>query len=168
MTVRVNYRSGQKSFEILEESGSGTVRKKVFKRMLDSELKASGAELRDSTRVSSQNYTFQLLGPQTVDGQDYLVLDAEPRTKNKFLFRGRVFVDPNDFAVARIEATPAQKPSFWIRRTAFVHRYGKFGAFWLAVSNQSETDALVFGHTEVRIDYLDYEINPQDRAYPAQ
>ena len=77
----------------------------------------------------------------------------------QYLFRGRIFVDAEDWAVARIEGTPAQSPSFWVRKTAFVHTYHKYGPFWLAESNQSDTDVLVFGHTQVRIEYSDYHIN---------
>src|SRR6478672_1223802 len=42
MTVRVTYQyPGPKHFEITEQSGPAPVRAKVFRRMLDSELKAS-------------------------------------------------------------------------------------------------------------------------------
>jgi hypothetical protein len=39
-----------------------------------------------------------------------------------------------------------------------VQRNGKFGPFWLPVSNASSSDAFLFGPTEVTIDYSDYEI----------
>jgi hypothetical protein len=41
-----------------------------------------------------------------------------------------------------------------------VYRYAKFDSFWLPVSTDSEAEALVFGHTEVKIRYQDYQINP--------
>lgn len=88
------------------------------------------------------------------------MLEAAPRASNRFLFRGKVWVDAEDYAIARIEAAPARNPSFWIRRTSFVHEYRKFGAFWLPVSNRSETEAVAFGRTEVTIDYSEYELRP--------
>jgi len=162
MTVRMTYRfPGQKHFEVLSEEGSATIRSRVFRRMLESESKTSTAESRAATQITPQNYDFKLVGPETLDGRVSYVLEAVPRTKNTFLFRGRVWVDAEDFAVVRIEGSPAKNPSFWVRKTTFVHRYNKFGRFWLAVSNQSDTDVLVFGRTAVRIDYSEYQINQQ-------
>ncbi len=40
---------------------------------------------------------------------------VEPQTNNKLLFRGRIWVDAEDFAVVRIEAVPAKNPSFWTK-----------------------------------------------------
>jgi hypothetical protein len=157
MKARMTYRDGRKQFEILEQSGPGPVRNKVFKRMIESEAEANTGAERDATRISPQNYTFRLLDSDVLDGRKCLVLDAEPKTKNKFLFRGKVWVDVQDWAVAKIEASPAQKPSVWVRKTSFVHRYRKFGDQWLAVSNDSVSEVMVFGKTEIRIEYADYQ-----------
>ena len=164
MTVRMTYRfPGQKRFEVMEESGPPTVRKKVLRRMLESELEASrDVARRESTQITPANYTFRLVGSETVSGRQCFVLQADPKTRNQFLFKGRLWVDSDDYAVTRIEGTPAQNPSIWLRKTTFVHRYEKFGPFWLAVSNESQTEVLVFGHTEVRIEYSNYRINEQE------
>lgn len=167
MTVRMSYRNGRKEFQVLEESGPGPVRSKVFHRMLESETEANTGTERDATRISPQNYTFRLLNPEVLDGRKCFVLDAAPKTKNKFLFQGKVWVDAQDWAVAKIEASPAQKPSFWVSRTTFVHRYGKFGDFWLALSNDSTSEVKVFGKTEVRIEYSDYQFAPETAKAPA-
>jgi hypothetical protein len=158
MTVRVTFRAPDvKQFEILEQSGPGAVRSQVFRRMLDSELDSAKDGGR-GTKISPDNYSFQLAGERLLEGRKCYVLDAAPKTRNRYLFRGKVWVDAQDWAVVRIEGSPAKNPSFWVRKTAFVHSYKKFGPFWLAVSNQSDTDVLVFGHTQVRIEYSDYEI----------
>ncbi len=155
MTVKVTYQSpGKKHFEIVEESGPSAVRTKVFQRMLDSELQASAA-----TRISSANYDFQFVGSRVLSGRECFILEATPRTNNPLLFRGRIYVDAEDYAVTEIDGAPAQNPSFWLRKTAIAHRFGKFGQFWLPLSNDSGSDVRVFGHTEVRIDYLEYRIN---------
>lgn len=163
MTVRMVYRRpGVKEFEILEQSGPGPVRTKVFKRMLDSEKEASNGAARAETQISPRNYAFRLLESKDVDGRKCFVLEAEPKTKNKLLFRGRVFIDAEDFAVARIEGSPAQSPSFWVTKTEFVHKYKKFGPFWLAVSNESDTDVRIFGRTRVSINYGEYAIQGEE------
>jgi outer membrane lipoprotein-sorting protein len=160
MIVKLSFRyPGHKQFEVLAEHGSGTIRKRVFQQMLDSEVEASRDDLRDRTQITPRNYSFRLTGSEQLDGRKSYVLEATPKAKTKYLFRGRVWVDAEDYGIVRIEGTPAQNPSFWIRNTSFVHRYEKVGAFWLAVSNTSSTDVLVFGKTDVRIEYSDYRVN---------
>jgi len=51
-----------------------------------------------------------------LDREDY-VLNVVPKTGEKFLYRGKIWVDPKDFAVPRIEAEPAKNPSMWIKKT---------------------------------------------------
>ncbi len=41
-------------------------------------------------------------------GDEY-VLNLLPKTKNKYLYRGKIWVDAKDFAVVRIEGEPAKK-----------------------------------------------------------
>jgi len=77
---------------------------------------------------------------------------------NKFSFRGRIWVDSQDFAIVRIEGAPVQNPSRWIRNTHIVQQYAKHSSMWLPIFNSSETDSSVFGLTEVTIDSWDYEI----------
>jgi hypothetical protein len=165
MTVRVTYEyPGQKQFEVIAESGSSPIRKRVFHRMLESEVDAARDDVRSQTQITPENYIFKLMGLETLDGRPAFVLQAEPRTKNPLLFRGRIWIDQQDAAISRIEGSPAKSPSFWVKRTTFVHRYRKVGRFWLALSNESETDALIFGHTTVRIEYGDYKITEQETA----
>ena len=60
--------------------------------------------------------------------------------------------------MARIDASPAQNPSFWTTKVHFVHQYEKVGPYWLAASNVSETEVRVFGTTDLKIDYFNYSI----------
>ena len=161
MTVRMTWRHpGDKTFDVLSEQGSSTVRKRVLRKMLDAELEAASRETRIDTRISPANYTFTLAGSALDErGRSCYLLDIAPKTPNRFLIRGRIWVDAEEFAIVRIEGSPAQSPSFWVRSTTFVHRYEKFGDHWLPVSNHSTTEARVFGHTEVTIEYSGYRIN---------
>jgi hypothetical protein len=49
--------------------------------------------------------------PTGMGGQ--YVLRVSPKSRSKYVYRGKVWVDGTDFAVRRIEAEPAQNPSFW-------------------------------------------------------
>ena len=94
---------------------------------------------------------------------EFYVLDAQPRSKNKFLFRGRIWVDANDFAITRVEGEPAVNPSWWTVKTDFKRRYQKIDHFWLPESNESETKVRVFGTAVLSIEYRDYEITQAAR-----
>ncbi len=39
------------------------------------------------------------------------VLEVVPKTPNRFLIRGRIWVDAEDYAITGIEGTPARNPS---------------------------------------------------------
>ena len=169
MTARVGYRfPGVKTYEILEQSGPGAIRSRVFKRMLDTEVQASEGAGRQDTRMSPENYEFRLLGSQVYDGRPCYELDVTPRTTNALLFRGKICVDAEDYAVVRMDGEPARNPSFWLRKTVITHRYAKFGSFWLPVSNESASDVKIFGTTLVRIEYTGYQIGAREADPPPE
>jgi hypothetical protein len=159
MTVDMSYQSpATKEFTVVSESGSKWIINHVFKRLLDSEREALDRENRQRTALDPQNYNFTLL-PDLGDatGCRY-VLAVEPKIRNKFLFRGRIWVDDRDFAVCRIEAEPAQNPSFWIKRTEIHHAYLKVGDFWLPSDNRSICSLRLGGLATLTIRYEDYKI----------
>lgn len=149
--------SGRKHFRVLERTGPSTIHKMVFQRMLDTEARASMQQ--ETTRVSPDNYSFRLAGAGTANGRDCFILEATPKTSNPLLFRGKVWVDSVEYAVVRVQGSPAQNPSFWIRKASFEHIYKKNGQLWLAASNRSETEVKMFGRTTVQIDYGDYTLS---------
>lgn len=165
MKAKMRYfRPGRKEFDLDPESSSGVLQQKVFRRMVDAELEASSGKMRLATQITPANYAFHLEGTSSDRGRRAYVFAISPKALNKFSIRGRVWVDAEDFAITRIEGKPAKNPSFWVRSTNFVHIYQKFGDFWLPVSDISQTDVLIFGHTTVEIRYSDYAINEAGQA----
>jgi negative regulator of sigma E activity len=161
MLVRVTVMpDGSKQFSVVEETGSGSIRKHVFHRILDEEADASGPKLRKESRIIPENYSFQIVGLDTVNDRSAYVIEVVPKTQNKYLIAGKIWVDAEEYAVMRVEGRPAKNPSFWIRSVQFVHTYGKNGSFWFPVSNRSVTDARIFGKAEMTIEYFDYLPNP--------
>lgn len=159
MTVRVDFDpAGTKKFEVVAEEGSKVIRNRVLRPMLDAESEGSRKGDRERSRIIPKNYDFRLVGTDTSGGSTNYVLEILPKTQNKFLVRGRIWVDAKDYAVTRIEGSPAKNPSFWTRSIHIEHRYGKVGTFWLPLLNSSSADALIFGRTSVTIEYLDYVV----------
>jgi hypothetical protein len=158
MAVETNFDANSgKSFRIVSQSGSKILGEKVLKRAMDSEKEAwedSGA-----TALTPANYRFQFQGSESLDGRPAYLLSVEPLKENKFLYRGKIWVDAMDFAVAKIEAAPAKSPSFWISRTQIQYTSAKTGNFWLPQRSRSETKVRVGGTAVLTIDYGAYQIN---------
>ena len=104
-----------------------------------------------------------MAGTECVRDRPAYVITIEPKTPNKYLARGRIWVDAREYAIVRVEGTPAKNPSFWIKSVHFVHDYDKCGSFWFPVSDRSVTDARIFGATEMTIEYFDYTPNDSRR-----
>lgn len=165
MVVRIDYQApDKKDFTIVSESGSGTVRDRVFKKLIEAEQESMREENQRQSAISAENYTFQVLDYEKTDTDEFYVLDAQPRNKNKLLFRGHIWVDAKDFAITRIEGEPAVNPSWWTVKTDFKRRYQKIGDFWLPESNESETKVRFFGTAVLNIEYRDYQITQAEAA----
>jgi hypothetical protein len=160
MLVRMVYRKdGSKEFEIESCTGWGGARQHVFPRLLEAESEASRPGSPENSRMTPENYSFVMLRVDQVDGRRTYVLEVTPKKQKKYLMRGSIWVDAEDFAIVRMDGEPAKNPSFWTKSVHFGHTYQKVGPFWLAASDSSLTDARIFGPTELRIDYYDYVVN---------
>jgi len=167
MVVRAEYEApNKKVFTIVSESGSGTVRSRVFKKLLEAEQESMREENQQRSAITPLNYTFQFTDYQKVGGNEFYVLEALPLTKNKFLFRGRIWVDAKDFAIAQVEGEPAVNPSWWTVKTDFTRSYQKIGGFWLPESNESETKVRIFGSAVLTIKYGEYQIRQTHNLNP--
>jgi hypothetical protein len=156
MDVEVDYdASSGKSFRIISQSGSKALCEKVLKRALESEKEA--AQKKALTALTEENYRFHLLGSEDVGGRPAYVLEVEPKTSSVFLFKGKIWVDEADFAVAKLEAQPSRNPSFWISRTLIHHTNAKRDGFWLPDKNRSETKVRIGGTAVMTIDYGTYQ-----------
>ncbi len=159
MVVDVNYQSpGTKEFNVRSEKGSGLVIDRVFKRLLESEKEALTEENQSQVALNNENYRFKLISYESEPGCSCYILAVDPRTKNKLLYRGRIWVDAKDFAVVRIEGEPAKNPSFWTKETKIVQVYAKVDDFWLPISNRSTSSIRLGGRAYFSIDYKDYHI----------
>jgi len=147
---------GTKHFEVVSEEGWKAAHKHVLRKMLESESETSHPEARAKTRINPENYDFKIAGTEVIDARTAYVLEVSPKRKEKYLFRGRIWVDAEDYALARAEGQPAKNPSFWTKRTHFVQIYQKSGLLWFPRSTQSVTEAHIFGTTDVNIEYFDY------------
>ena len=165
MVVRVSTsHDGTKQFTIMSEAGSSAIRKHVFYRILSEEGNASRRETRDSTRITPANYTFKLVGRETLDSGPAYVLLVVPKADDKYLINGKIWIDAKDYSIVRIEGQPAHNPSFWVHDVHFVHTYQRVGQFWLASSTDTTSEVRIFGRSELTITDSDYALNAPEKG----
>jgi hypothetical protein len=159
MVVSVQFHApNSKEFTVVSESGSKFVIDHVFKKLLEGEEEAAKGDNRHDTALTRDNYDFELAGFETNAGGGQYVLNLLPKTKNKFLYRGKIWVDAKDFAVVQIQGEPGKNPSMWIKKTDISHKYVKVDDFWLPAENHTESFVRLGGVATLSIEYQDYKI----------
>jgi len=137
-------------------------------RLLSSEEQAQQEANRKALEVNSQNYDFVLDGIEHTPGGDCYVLDVKPKGKSAYLYRGKIWVDAHDFAIARMAGEPQKNPSIWVSHTEVEYRWAPKDGFWLPIRNQSITQVRMGGRANLTIDYSDYEITGARQANAGQ
>lgn len=165
MQVEASYRApDKKDFKIVSESGSKLLIRQVLLKLLQSEHDAQEEKNRKELEISPANYQFSLDSTQRTPAGDFYVLDVKPRSKSKYVYRGKIWVDARDFAIARMEGSPATNPSFWVNHIDIQYQWTKIDSFWLPVHNYSVTDVRLGGRAVLNIDYSDYQITSEVRS----
>jgi len=136
--------------------------------LLESEQEAASREQQNRTALTDSNYEFELAGREMLEGRAAYLLRVSPKVDSKFLYRGKVWVDASDFAVMKIEAEPAKRPSIWISKIKIHHAYTKVGDFWLPAENRSTTDVRLGGVATLTIQYTHYLVNQGHAPCAAQ
>jgi hypothetical protein len=166
LVVEVNFDAASgKNFKVLSQSGSKFLCDKVLKRAVESEKEA--AKDKGSTALSPANYRFELVGTESLAGRPAYVMKVEPLAPSKFLYRGKIWVDAAEFALAKMDGEPAKSPSFWISRTLLEFTNAKTGDFWFPRQTRSETKVRIGGTAVLTIDYGSYQVAPQQSGQTA-
>lgn len=159
MVVNMKYRApGTKEFEIVSQTGSKILIDRVFKKLMEGEKDAFEGENQKRIAMNQENYEFALVAYEPGPRGGSYVLSVMPRTKNKYLFQGKIWVDEEQFAIVRMEGEPAKNPSFWITGTQIETLYINVNDFWLPAHNHSVTSVRLGGHADFTIEYKDYRI----------
>ena len=160
MVVRVQGDADEtKHFEVVSEEGWKAAQKHVLAKMLATEAETSSPEMRLKTRLGPENYHLHLAKTELLGDRMAYVIDVVPKRQDERLFEGQIWIDAQDYALAKVEGKPAKNPSFWTSSVHFVHTYQKRGPFWFPVSTESVTDVRIFGATSLTIHYFDYTPN---------
>jgi hypothetical protein len=161
MIVEATYDSpSTKEFKVVSQGGSKLILDRVFKKLLESEKEAAQPAISARTQLNRDNYDFELVGYEPSETGGQYVLQVSPKSRSKYVYRGKVWVDGTDFAVTSIEGEPAQNPSFWTKKSEIHHEYKKVQAFWLPARNESVSYIRLGGRATLTIEYKDYRVTP--------
>jgi hypothetical protein len=153
--VQVEYSAPeQKTYRVLDSSGSQWVAKRVIFPVLDAECQSAAPPVREQTDIDRSNYAFRFV--EFDAAENAYVFDATPHRANQLQFRGRIWVDAETFGIHRVTGEPAVSPSFWVKRSVSTRIYRQFGTFWLPVQHRSSAELRWLGSSTLDIDYQEY------------
>jgi hypothetical protein len=163
MMVQVDYRWGAgKRFEILAANDADGILGHVLRRIVEGEADARRDASDDPTRLTPDNYDVQLLGAQPMNGRRCYLLGLKAKRRSKYLINGRIWVDAADFGIVRLAGRLSASLSFWVGKPWIDQSFRKVDGFWLASTNHSITDAMLFGRTELTVESGDYRVPAAD------
>lgn len=145
------------SFEVLAEGGSGYIRNKVLRPILEGERDVLARD-RARTALTTSNYAITSGAPA---GAGFARLTVKPLRKEMTLVDGAVFVTDPDADLVRIEGRLAASPSFWTRRVDIVRRYGWVGGVRVPLGVESVAHVRIAGRSELTMTYQYEMVNGQ-------
>ena len=164
MTVKTTYkRETGKSYEILSESGSRTIRGLVLNTILDNERHVNEPGVREGAWVTTANYEMRVKpgGVQRVEGRNCIAVSLAPRRKEPYLLEGTLWVDATDGKIVQIAGKGSKSSTVFSGATEMMREYADVDGFAEAIHARAESDSFLFGQTVVTIDYRDYRIQRQ-------
>lgn len=164
MVVKTTYqRDVGKSFSIVSLQGSMVMRK-MLEEVLATEKKMTQPANRITAVIISTNYEMAVKGPAVVDGRNCVAVAIKPRKPSPYVFNGTVLVDAQNEAIVQLEGIAARSPTFLSGPSQIVRQYTLIDGFAMATHARAVSNSSLLGQTIVKIDYLDYQLQPQ----PAQ
>jgi hypothetical protein len=143
-------------YQITAEGGSGYIRNKVLKAVLDGEMTviAQGETKRSS--LDTENYKFQ---PNGIDSDGLANVLLSPRRKERVLVSGMMALNTTDGALVRLQGRLAKSPSFWVKNVDIVRSYARIHGTVVPVALQSEAQVRFLGDATLRMTYAYSEID---------
>ena len=151
-------------YEITSEGGSGMIRGKVLRAMLEGEREviSQGDSARSS--LARANYIFQ---PNGVDDDGLANVLLSPRRKEPVLVAGTMFLQPSDGNLVRLEGRLAKSPSFWVKNVDIVRKYERIAGVVMPVALESKAQVrLLGGAATLRMTYAYSEIDGRALSSP--
>lgn len=144
----------QKSYEI--DRSTGGIGGNVIRHILDHEVNVA----RDPRElfVSGDNYKFEYLGEDVLDGQPCYKLRISSKHDRKELLNGAIWVDKANYRILRMEGEPAKSPSFWVKDVHIVLEFRDVAGMWLQNATHATAHVRFGGEYNVTSQDLNYAV----------
>ena len=144
VVAKVNYQPPtQKTFAIEQQQGSGQGAK-IVRKVLEHETES--AKKQDGEHCFSRNnYDFEFVRTDLLEGRPAYVLNITPKHDNKDSVKGQIWVDANSYLVRRVEGDLTKSPSWWIKDVHLVLQYGRVAGVWLQTATLAVANVRFFG-----------------------
>ena len=150
------------SYAITGEGGSGHIRNKVLKAVLDGEREiVAKGEMARST-LAPCNYEFQAAG---VDAEGLAKVLLSPKRKERVLINGALFLRPVDGEPVRVQGRLAKSPSFWIKSVDIIRTYDRIDGIVMPVALESTAQVRILGDATLKMTYTYSEIDGRPVAH---
>jgi hypothetical protein len=149
---------------VVKEDGSRLIRERVFDPILDAEKEAQPKKDKNSYDIVPGNYVFQAVALDSCGERQCYRVSISPKRKNKFLLEGFIWVDTEDYGLAKIQGTPSKRISFWVLKTLITRTYTRVGNVWLTNRIESDSDLFVAGPSNLSIDYTYSALQTEDNC----
>jgi hypothetical protein len=143
-------------YEITAEGGSGFIRSKVLKAVLDGEREVIAQRETARSSLDLVNYRFQANGIDT-DGHANVLLS--PRRKERVLVSGMMALNATDGALVRLQGRLAKNPSFWVKNVDIVRSYERIDGKVVPVSLETKAQVRFLGEATLHMTYVYSEID---------
>lgn len=135
--------------EVHAEGGSGFIRKRVLRSLLEEEQRVIARGETARVALSTDNYQFT---PERVNEEGLAIVAIRPLRKEKSLIVGRLFLTM-DGDLVRLEGRLAKNPSFWVTRVNVLRTYERIGGVLMPVSLETKAQLRIFGSSALRMTY---------------
>ena len=145
-------------YEITAEGGSGYIRTKVLRAVLDAERDAIARGEAARASLARDNYSFQ---PNGIDAEGLANILLSPRREERVLVSGTMFLRPNSGELVRLQGRLAKSPSFWVKNVDIVRSYTRLHGVVMPVALESNAQVRMFGSAWMKMTYAYTEIGGQ-------
>jgi len=149
-------RPDQLESTVTSHVGSNLIRSRVFDKILEAENETRARKDKQQVDIVPANYNFALVGVTGVEdcnSRPCYHLSISPRRRDKYSLDGEVWIDAEDYSIARIHGAPARRPSWWTLKTEIDRRYKKVNGIWLPERMDSSSNIMIAGHSVLSIEY---------------
>ena len=147
-------------YRVTAEGGSGYIRSRVLRSLLDEEQRLVAHGGSSSVALSTDNYQFT---PERINEEGLAVVGMRPMRKERPLVVGRMFLTL-DGELLRVEGRLARNPSFWVSRAVVVRVYRRINGVAMPVSLQTTAHLRLLGSSTLHMTYRYSHVDDREVA----